>query len=577
MNTVNISTATAADELLNAFQDVGISYLFCNLGSDHPSIIEGLAKAKLENKQLPKAIICPHESVAMAAAQGHTMLSGQTQGVVIHNDVGTQNLGGSVHNAFRARIPVFIFAGETPFTMSGELPGTRNSYVNYLQNVYDQRGIIRSYVKWESDLRTGKNIRQLVYRATQMAETAPAGPVYLTGAREILEERVVEQKNTWNEWNCVAATALPQQGVEEIIQALLQAEAPLLITSYVGKTAQIVDELVRFCEKFAIPVIEQIPTYVNFPRNHDLHAGYEPHAFVKQADVIIALDTDVPWVMTQAMPKEDCSVYYIDIDPVKENMPLWHIPTMKNYRAEALEALQQLNAYAEKQWIDASIEQRYARLKQKHLEERQSWMEETIVKDDDIITPAYVTACLSELVDDETIILDETITNTMTVCKHLPRSKPATYFTSGGTSLGWNGGAAVGMKLAQPEKQIINLTGDGTYLFSEPAAVHWMSRRYQAPFLTVIYNNEGWNATKMNLLKRYPDGIAKQTDQYWVNFNQSAELAKIAEAAGGVFAQTVRKPSEVRDALKLAMEKVKNGQSAIVDMRLAAVSQQSDF
>ena len=188
MTSVNVNTSTTADALMDALQEVGISYLFCNLGSDHPSIIEALAKAKVEDKPLPKAIICPHESVALAAAQGHAMLSGKTQGVVIHNDVGTQNLGGAVHNAFRARVPVFIFAGETPYTMTGELPGTRNSYVNYLQNVYDQRGIVRSYIKWEGDIRTGKNVKQLIYRAMQLAETAPAGPVYLTGAREVLEE-----------------------------------------------------------------------------------------------------------------------------------------------------------------------------------------------------------------------------------------------------------------------------------------------------------------------------------------------------------------------------------------------------
>lgn len=576
MSTVNVSTATTADELMDALQEVGMSYLFCNLGSDHPSIIEALAKAKVENKVLPKAIICPHESVALAAAQGHAMLSGQTQGVVIHNDVGTQNLGGSVHNAFRARVPVFIFAGETPYTMSGELAGTRNSYVNYLQNVYDQRGILRSYVKWEADIRTGKNVKQLIYRAMQLAETAPAGPVYLTGAREVLEEQVDAQENTWSQWNTVSPTALPQKGVEEIINALLQANNPLLITSYVGKSAEVVEELIEFCEKFAIPVVEQIPTYVNFPRDHALHAGYEPHQLIQQADVIIALDTDVPWISTQATPSEQCQVFYIDIDPIKEEIPLWHIPTMKNYRADALEALQQLNAHGSQQQVGAIVEQRLKVLSQKHVVERQAWKEETLLKGG-IITPAYLTACLQAIVDEDTVILDETITNTMTVCKHLPRSKPATYFTSGGTSLGWNGGAAVGMKLAHPEKQIVTLTGDGTYLFSEPAAVHWMSRRYDAPFLTIVYNNEGWNATKMNLLKRYPDGVAKQTDSYWVNFNQSADLAKIAEAAGGTFAQTVSDPDALPQALQLAMEKVKNGQSAIVDVRLASISNQTDY
>lgn len=93
-------------------------------------------------------------------------------------------------------------------------------------------------------------------------------------------------------------------------------------------------------------------------------------------------------------------------------------------------------------------------------------------------------------------------------------------------------GAALGAKLAKPDKTIVSLTGDGTYLFSLPSSVHWLSRRYKAPFLTVIYNNQGWNATKNNLLRLYPEGIANRDDRYWVNFDQPADLAKIAEAAG---------------------------------------------
>ncbi|HWL11476.1 MAG TPA: thiamine pyrophosphate-requiring protein [Ureibacillus sp.] len=568
---------TSADALMEALEEVGISYLFCNLGSDHPSMIEALAKAKQEGKKLPKAIICPHESVALSAAQGYAMLSGETQGVVIHTDVGTQNLGGAVHNAFRARIPVFIFAGETPFTMGGELPGSRNSHVNYLQNVYDQRGILRSYVKWEADIRTGKNVKQLVYRAMQMAQSDPAGPVYLTGAREVLEEHVEKLPDSWREWTAIEQSSLPKRGLNEIVSALLEAEHPVLITSYLGRRTEAVPELVELCEKLAIPVVEQIPTYVNFPRDHPLHLGYDPNSFVQKADVIIALDTDVPWVVTQAQPKDDCKVFFIDIDPIKEEIPLWHIPTVKNYRADAFESLCQLNeALAQSDINKEQVQERYRLLAEQHDEQRKAWDLNEQVKGD-IITPEWLTACLRQVVDEGTVILDETITNTMTVSKHLPRSKTGTYFTSGGTSLGWNGGAAIGMKLADPTKTVVSLTGDGTYLFSVPASVHWMSRRYQAPFLTVIYNNEGWNATKMNLLKRYPDGVAKQTDSYWVNFDQSADLAKIAEAAGGAYAQIVTDPWELPEVLQQAMTEVKNGRSAVVDVRLANISNQKDY
>ncbi|WML52287.1 thiamine pyrophosphate-requiring protein [Neobacillus sp. PS3-12] len=566
-----------AEALMEALQEVGISYLFCNLGSDHPSMIEALAKAKVEGKELPKAIICPHESVALAAAQGYAMLSGQAQGVIIHTDVGTQNLGGAIHNAFRARVPVFIFAGETPFTMDGELSGTRNSYVNFLQNVYDQRGILRSYVKWEYDIRTGKNVKQLIYRAMQMAQSDPAGPVYLTGAREVLEENVEKLPNTWGKWASIEQASISKWGIEEIVSALLEAENPLLITTYLGRKTKAVLELTEFSEKMAIPVVEQIPTYVNFPREHPLHLGYDPNPLIPEADVIIAIDTDVPWVSTQVQPKDDCKVFFIDLDPIKEEIPLWHIPAMKNYRADAYASLIQLNEELAQRNIDEDqVRERYQRLAEKHEEQRGAWMQDEQVKGN-TITPEWLTACLRNVVDEETIILDETITNTMTVAKHLPRSKEGTMFGSGGTSLGWNGGAAVGIMLADPSKTVVTLTGDGSYLFSVPSAVHWMSRRYQAPFLTVIYNNEGWNATKMNVLKRYPDGLAKQTDSYWVNFDQSADLAKIAEAAGGAYARMVTDPMELPEVLQEAMNEVKKGKSAVVDVRLAAISNQKDY
>ncbi|ARK32601.1 thiamine pyrophosphate-requiring protein [Halalkalibacter krulwichiae] len=567
---------TTADGLLEALQEMGVAYLFCNLGSDHPPIIEALAKAKETNKKLPKVIICPHESVALAAAHGHALLSGQAQAVIIHTDVGTQNLGGALHNVYRGRVPVFIFAGETPFTTDGELRGSRNSFVNYLQNVYDQRGIVRSYVKWDYDIRTGSNIKQLTYRAMQLAHSTPAGPVYLTGAREVLEEEIEPLNDNSDKWLPVEPTDLPQKGVQEMIKAIVEAKNPLLITSYLGRNTKAITQLVDFCEKLAIPVIEQNPSYLNFPRNHPMHLGYEPNQFISEADVIIAIDTDVPWVSTQVQPKEDCKVYYMDLDPIKEEIPIWNIPAVKYYRVDSYHSLVQLNEHiSETEVNEALVEERYQSLKKLHDKQRNLWAEKEQTEGA-VITPEWLTACLRNVIDDDTIILDETITSTMVVNKHLPRTKEGTYFGSGGTSLGWNGGAAIGMKLANSNKKVVSLTGDGTFLFSVPSSVQWISRRYQAPFLTVIYNNEGWNATKMNHLKWYPDGVAKQTDNYWVNFDKPADLAKIAEAAGGAFARTVEDPDEVQEVLLQAMNEVSNGRSAVVDVRLARISNQKD-
>lgn len=568
---------TTGDALLEAINETGISYLFCNLGSDHPSMIEALAKAREEGKKVPHVIICPHESVALAAAHGFAMVTGQAQGVIVHTDVGTQNLGGAIHNAFRGRIPVFIFAGETPVTMAGERRGSRNSFVNYMQNVYDQHGILRSYVKWDHQIRTGQQVKQLVYRAMQLAHSAPAGPVYLTGAREVLEEVVEIEENTYHHWNTIQPAALSEKDVEELIQELTKAKNPLLICSYLGKNMKAVSELVSFCERLAIPVIEQHPSYLNFPRNHYLHLGYNSKPFVEEADFILAIDTDVPWVYNIAQPKDNCKVYYLDEDPIKEEIPLWHIPTMKNYRVDAYTVLTQLNRYLSTQNIIVNgVEERKQWIKNIHQTLRNEWETRVIVNEDQLITPEWLTACLRKVIDEETIVLDETITNTVTVQQLLPRTRPGTYYGSGGTSLGWNGGAAIGAKLANPDKTVVTLTGDGCYLFSIPSSVYWISKKYETPFLTVIYNNQGWNATKMNYLKLYPDGVARKTDRYWVNFDQPAELAKIAEAAGDVYAVKVWERDQLEGVLERAMAEVKNGRSAVVDVCLAKISNQKD-
>ncbi|WP_102346034.1 thiamine pyrophosphate-requiring protein [Bacillus sp. Marseille-P3661] len=567
---------TTADALLEVLQEMGVSYLFSNLGSDHSSIIEGLAKARSKNIPLPEVIICPHEQVALAAAHGYALISQKAQAVLVHCDVGTQSMGGAVHNISRARVPAFIFAGETPYTLEKELRGTRNRHVNFLQDVHDQRGIVRPYVKWEYDIRTGRNVKQLVSRALQLAHSEPCGPVYLTGAREVLEEEVEPVSIPTNKWSPTEPSTITAHAVEEIVSALAGAKNPLILTSYLGRKKETVYELIQFSESLGIPVIEQHASYTNFPGDHPLHLGFQEGKFLSQADVILVLDNDVPWLASLNQPSEDAQIYYVDMDPLKEDLPLWYMPSHKFFKADSYEVLKQFNECVQNKHVDQTlVRERYQYFKNIHDEQRAQWEQERM-SDDGVITPAMLTTCIQELIDEDTIVIDESGTNIGNVNKYLPRTKPGTLFRKGGTSLGWNGGAALGVKLAAPEKTVVNLTADGSYLLSVPSTVHWMSRKYNAPFLTVIYNNQGWNATKENVLRLYPDGMAGQHDRFWVNFDQPADLAKIAEAAGGAYAQTVQDPRELKEVLTAALHEVKNNRSAVIDVRLPPISKQTD-
>jgi acetolactate synthase-1/2/3 large subunit len=513
----------------------------------------------------------------MSAAHGYAQATGEPQAIIVHVECGTQNLGGAIHNAFKAKVPVLVFAGASPYTQEGELLGSRNEFIHWYQDVNDQRGIMRGYSKYDNEIRTGKNVKQLVHRALQIAKSEPQGPVYLVGPREAMEEETEPVTIDMDLWQPISPGALAEQDVEELVSDLLKAENPLVVTSYLGKKEESVGELVALCNKLAIPVLESVPQTMNFPTSHPMHTGYlwnedKQHQMLEQADFILVIDSDVPWIPTKNKPAKDAKIYYIDADPLKEEMPLWYIPSKRFYRADALTALKQIN----KNLVQTNaINDKRVSMRRETITQFHDKMKEEIREleqpKDNIITPEYLSACIREIVDEDTIVLNEAITNYGVVTSHIGADKPGTHFSSGAGSLGWNGGAAIGVKLAHPDKTVISLTGDGSYLFSVPSVVHTMAEQYDTPFLTIIYNNFGWNAPKHSTLGVHPDGIAKKTNQFWTNFNPNAELAKVAEATGNAYAKAVDHPGKLKDALQEALEHVKGGRSAVLDVRIPKV------
>lgn len=563
---------TASDALTDALVAAGVTHVFINSGTDYPPIIESWAKYEATGRKKPEIIISPHEYAALSAAQGYAQLTGRAAAVFVHVDVGTQNMGGAVHNAFRCRVPVYIFAGISPFTMENELAGGRNAQIQFLQDVRDQACIVRSYTKMNFELRSGKNVQQMVFRALQLALSEPKGPVYTMASREILEEEGRDIKADLSLWPPVAPGGLDGDSPELVIDALLSAEKPLIVTSYLGRNTQSVGELVKISERLAIPVVEMNQYTMNFPGDNSMHLGFDSHSLIKEADLILVIDSDVPWVPAIAKPKDSCRVFYIDSDPIKEHMPLWYIPSERFMKADSCAALMQLNKCFDTKYLEIIqdvIEER--RIKVTALHEDMKSRRTGAEAEEARLSSEFVVKCIREVIDDDTVVLNETISDHAAVERHLPRNKPGTLFWSGGSSLGWHGGAAVGMKLACPEKDIIALTGDGTYIFSCPTAVYWMAKKYNAPFMTVIFNNQGWNAPKLITKNEHPDGYAAGTNAFWTSFNPPAQLDAVAAAAGDAFARTVTEPGELKAALLEGRQAVKNGKCAVINVMMDPV------
>lgn len=568
---------TTSTAFLEALAELGVAYVFVNLGSDHAAIIESLAAARAECRHLPEIIVCPHESVALSAAHGYAQSTGKPQAVIVHVDVGTQNLGGALHNASRGRIPVLIFAGTSPSTQEGELTGSRNEHILWLQNVFDQNGIVREYVKYACEIRNGCNVKQLVYRALQIATTDPKGPVYLTASREVLDESVAPVVLDRNRWQPVAPTAMTAADVAAVVDDLLAAQHPLVVTSYLGRNPAAVGALVQLCERLAIPVVESVPSYVNFPAAHPLYCGSQWNEPVQnerlgEADLVLVLDSDVPWIPMVNQPSRDASVYYFDVDPIKEGFPLWYIPAKGAFRVDAATALAQLNGLlAERELDRATIDTRRTRMAAVHAH----WLAELEREEapgGDAITAPYLTARVRELIDSDAIVLNEGISNYGVISRHLRLSRAGSLLASGASSLGWYGGAAIGTRLGNPTRQVVALVGDGTYLFGVPASVYWVAQRYHTPFLTVIYNNCGWKSPKLSTLGVHPDGIARRTNVFGVEFDGTSRLADVAAAMGGTTAFSVASRAELEATLRTALECVRDGQCAVVDAKLPRIA-----
>ncbi|MGB6449999.1 MAG: thiamine pyrophosphate-binding protein, partial [Steroidobacteraceae bacterium] len=158
---------TTSTAILEALREAGMDYLFANLGSDHSAILETLAEARAAGRRdaFPALITSPHEMVALSAAHGLAQVSGRPQAVLVHVECGTQQLGGAVHNAAKGRAPVLIIAGMSPATQEGEARGSRNEFIHWIQDVFDQRGIVRGYMRYDHEIRLGANAKQIVHRA----------------------------------------------------------------------------------------------------------------------------------------------------------------------------------------------------------------------------------------------------------------------------------------------------------------------------------------------------------------------------------------------------------------------------
>ena len=567
--------AESAEAYVRALIAHGVECLFMNPGTDTIPIQEALSKLEQLGEPVPRTVLCLFELVALAAAHGYYQATGRPQAVLVHVDVGTQNLGGMLHNAQRGRAAVLIAAGRTPYTTDSSQRGTRDTYIHWLQEQFDQHGIVRNFVKWDYELRRPEQMGEVIARALQIAASDPPGPVYLTLPREVLMTEVGDVKQPAPELTAPARLgAGDPDALRDVAQHLVRSERPVVLTSTSGRTRQGFEALVKLATLLALPVVERRER-TNFPTSHPLHQGFQPGPFVETADVILVVDSDVPYIPTQVTPRSDATIVQIDVDPIKERIPLWSFPLTSAIRADSARALELVAGYAAELLTDgdkARIETRRAELTARHNERRAARKASAqAMQHTRPLTAEWLGYCIGQLQREapECVFVDESLTSHVAVWNHVDTDEPGTMFGSGGSSLGWGLGAALGIKLARPDRPVVLVVGDGSFIFGEPLAAIWASQMNQAPILAIVFNNGAYNANKAPLISAYPKGYSVQGRHFVGTDLAPSPRYDLLAAVVGAVGERVEDPVEVLPALRRGLEHVRAGRSVILDVILA--------
>ena len=572
-NPTTVAVSSGAEAFLAQMKALGsVRYMFANTGTDHGPLIEAMAKTAKEDPSDIQPIVVPHEMAAVSMAHGYYNVTQKPQMVLVHTLPGTANALGGIINAASCNVPLFLVAGRTPIT-EGELRGGKSQNIHWRQESRDQGNIVREFVKWDYEVRTNQNLAAVVSRAYKIAMSEPRGPVYMTLPREWLAEALEStQLLSPDSLSPASKTQADQASLEKAAEWLIGAESPLIVTKYLGRNPEAVRYLVELAELLAIPVVQQL-SYVNFPTDHPLNLGTQTTKYVRNSDVLFFIDTDVPWEPPHRnVLREGVKIIHLERDPLFTGIPGWGFPAdlpITGCSDVSLPALNMLirSKIAAGAVVRSKLDERRKATEAEHqavMRELEASIE--AVKNQKPINPIWLSKCIGDAMDEKTIIANETITSRL--AEVIPLNRPGSMFnTPLAGHLGWGLGAAIGMKLGAPDATVIAAEGDGSYMFGAPTACHFTAQKYQIPFLTVIYNNQVWNASMNAARGLYPDGVAARTRNFpGTDLSPSPNFELTAQACGA-YASRVEEPSEVADALAKALKVVKeDGRQALLNV-----------
>jgi acetolactate synthase-1/2/3 large subunit len=391
-------------------------------------------------------------------------------------------------------------------------------------------------------------------RALAIAKSEPQGPVYVTLPREVLAQGFRTPFSASPTLVPASPPAVDPDTLEGAARLLGAAKNPLLITANGGRTADAARAIAELAETFAVPVVHYRPRYLALSTEHPMQCGWDPHALLKEADLVLVVDCDVPWIPKEGGPRPEAKVVHIGPDPLFTRYPLRGFRTDLALAGATASTLQALSRSAQKHAASPStIEERRRAVSARSAEIRQK-ARGGFERMPPSITSKWLSACVNRLMDERTVLVNEY----PTVLEEMEITEQGQYFgnaSAGG--LGWGMGAALGVKLASPDKTVICAVGDGAYMFGNPTAAHYVSEAMRLPVLFIVANNARWAAVHRSTLATYPNGVASKTAKPpFATLEPSPRFEHVIRASGG-HGEVVSEPQELMPALERALKIVR--------------------
>jgi benzoylformate decarboxylase len=543
-----IITGTGGMLLLQTLKDAGVDYLFTNPGSAETGIFAAIAEDG-DNR----LVVGKHEGLVAAMADGYHRLSGKVGVVIAHVMGGSYQLAGQLFNAQVAGSSLLVVAGD----WASELQDYRGlAPFPGLSQAESMRPINKEARCAYQVQANPAAIPVATIRALREATTPPTGPVYLSISAELLNRDGLEAEIGEDAGYAIERPGPARaQTIDAIARRLGEARCPALMFGDDVWRGGAQAAAVRLAEALQAPVFASRQIFANFPTQHPLFCGAYPVS--KDFETVTGLKPDLIFLVgCQGVhgPVHEPSVMQIGPNPLLMGR---HYPLdvavqceLRDTLGSLVEALPRLHGEKVAGWAGTRAKVRaYA----KRLIER----EENLVREhehDSLTHPAVLEAQLAQVLPRDTAMVHESSTARMTL---LPLGHGGMFWTrSGGGSLGFGVGAAIGAKLAVGrERPVVLHLGDGALTYS--ASGFWSMARYNTAILTIVSNNQSYQIVRHNWANQMPDCKMIQEGKYpglWLDA-PATDYVGLARAQG-VEGECVRTVKELEPALRRGMERI---------------------